>query len=104
MVPRGSIYTTIMELGPKRPSPLWFLGRNSIIVVYMNPLGYGSYHSLRYIPWYMKGYWKIRGIIIYHISYTLELKPLGDITIPKNHVKMHFGGKHPKIRDPPKSQ
>ena len=25
-LPRGSIYTTIMELGPKRPSLLWFLG------------------------------------------------------------------------------
>ena len=37
--PRGSIYTTIMELGPKRPSPLWFWGPNSIIVVYMDPLG-----------------------------------------------------------------
>ena len=37
--PRGSIYTTIMELGPKKPSPLWFLGPNSIIVVYMDPLG-----------------------------------------------------------------
>ena len=36
--PRGSIYTTIMELGPKRPSPLWLLGPNSIIVVYMDPL------------------------------------------------------------------
>ena len=30
-----------MELGPKRPSPLWFGGPNSIIVVevYMDPLG-----------------------------------------------------------------
>ena len=37
--PRGSIYTTIMELGPKRPSPLWLLGPNSIRVVYMDPLG-----------------------------------------------------------------
>ena len=37
--PRGSIYTTIMELGPIRPSPLWFWGPNSIIVVYMDPLG-----------------------------------------------------------------
>ena len=37
--PRGSIYTTIMELGPKRPSPLWFWGPNSILVVYMDPLG-----------------------------------------------------------------
>ena len=36
--PEG-IYTTIMELGPKRPSPLWVLGPNSIVVVYMYPLG-----------------------------------------------------------------
>ena len=28
------------ELGPKRPSPLWVLGPNSIIVVYMDPLGF----------------------------------------------------------------
>ena len=28
-----------MELGPKRPSPLWFGGPNSIIVVYRDPLG-----------------------------------------------------------------
>ena len=33
------IYTTIMELGPRRPSPLWLLGSNSIIVVCMDPLG-----------------------------------------------------------------
>ena len=39
-VPRGSIYTTIMELGSKRPSPLWFWGPNSIIVVHMDPLRY----------------------------------------------------------------
>ena len=38
-IPRGSIYTTIMELGPKRPSPLWFWGPNSTIVGYMDPLG-----------------------------------------------------------------
>ena len=37
--PRGSIYTTIMELGPKRPSLSWLWGPNSIIVVYMDPLG-----------------------------------------------------------------
>ena len=40
VLPRGSIYTTIMESGPKRPSPLWFWGPNSIMVVYMDPLGY----------------------------------------------------------------
>ena len=41
-IPRGSIYTIIiiMELGPKRPSPLWFRRPNSIIVVYMDPLGF----------------------------------------------------------------
>ena len=27
-----------MEFGPKRPSPLWFWGPNSIMVVYMDPL------------------------------------------------------------------
>ena len=39
-IPRGSIYTTTMELSPKRPSPLWSWGPNSIIVVYMDPLEY----------------------------------------------------------------
>ena len=33
------MYTTMMELGPKRPSPFWFLGPNSTMVVYMGPLG-----------------------------------------------------------------
>ena len=28
-----------MELGPQRPSPLWSLGPNSIIALYMDPLG-----------------------------------------------------------------
>ena len=28
-----------MELGLKRPSLLWFLGPNSIVVLYMEPLG-----------------------------------------------------------------
>ena len=28
-----------MELGPKRPSLLWFCGPDSILVVYMDPLG-----------------------------------------------------------------
>ena len=37
--PRGSIYTTIMELGPKRPSLLWFWEPNSIIGAYVDPLG-----------------------------------------------------------------
>ena len=34
-----SIYTAIMELDPNRPSPIWLLGPNSIIVVFMDPLG-----------------------------------------------------------------
>ena len=37
--PRGSIYTTIMELGPKNHNGEGLLGPNSIIVVYMDPLG-----------------------------------------------------------------
>ena len=37
--PRGPTYTTIVELGPKRPSLLWFWGPNSIVVVHMDPLG-----------------------------------------------------------------
>ena len=33
------MYTTIMESAPKRPSPLWFWGPNSITVVYVEFLG-----------------------------------------------------------------
>ena len=47
LIPRGSIYTTIMELGPKRPFILWFLGPNSIIVVYIVPLEIGFEECLR---------------------------------------------------------
>ena len=43
--PRGSMYTTIMELGPKRPSLLWFWGPNSKIVVFMDPLGIMSWFT-----------------------------------------------------------
>ena len=38
--PRGSIYTTIMELGPQNHNGYGLLGPNSIIVVYMDPLGF----------------------------------------------------------------
>ena len=37
--PRGSIYTTIMELGPKNHNGDGLLGPNSIVAVYMDPLG-----------------------------------------------------------------
>ena len=40
MFPRGSIYTTIMELGPQNHNGDGLLGPNSIIVVYMDPLGF----------------------------------------------------------------
>ena len=36
---RGSIYSTIMELGPKNHSGDGLWGPNSIMVVYMEPLG-----------------------------------------------------------------
>ena len=39
-----------MELAPKRPSPLWFWEPNSIIVVYMDPLGKDSI---------IKGTWEV---------------------------------------------
>ena len=35
--PIGSIHTTIMELGPKRPSLLWFRGPSALVVVYVDP-------------------------------------------------------------------
>ena len=34
-LPRGSIYTSIMEIGTERPSLFWFGGPNSIIGVYI---------------------------------------------------------------------
>ena len=37
--PKGSIYTTIMELGPKNHNMNGLLGPNSILVVYMDPSG-----------------------------------------------------------------
>ena len=36
---RGSIYTTILELGPQNHNGDGLLGLNSITVVYMDPLG-----------------------------------------------------------------
>ena len=38
-IPRGSIYTTIMELDPQSHDRNGLLGPNSILVVYMDPLG-----------------------------------------------------------------
>ena len=37
--PRGSIYTTVTEFGPQNHNGDGLLGLNSIIVVYMDPLG-----------------------------------------------------------------
>ena len=45
--PRGSIYTTIMELGPKNHNGDGLLGPNSIMVVYMDPLGKFDRASVR---------------------------------------------------------
>ena len=39
-IPRGPIYTTIMELGHQNHNGDGLLGANSIMVVYMDPLGY----------------------------------------------------------------
>ena len=37
--PRGSIYTTIRELGPKIPYCRRNYGPNSLMVIYVDPLG-----------------------------------------------------------------
>ena len=42
--PRGSIYTIVMELGPKNHNKVGLLGPTSIMVVYMDPLK--SLHKL----------------------------------------------------------
>ena len=39
LVPRGSIYTTIMELRPKNHNGDSLLGPNSIMVAYVDPVG-----------------------------------------------------------------
>ena len=39
ILPRGSIYTTIMELGPQNHNRDGLSVPNSIMVVYMDPLG-----------------------------------------------------------------
>ena len=41
-LPRGSIYTTTMELGSQNHKGDGLLGPNSITVVYMDPLGSSS--------------------------------------------------------------
>ena len=41
-LPRGSIYTTYGIRHQKKPSPLWFWGPNSIMVVYAGPSGLES--------------------------------------------------------------
>ena len=40
LMPRRSIHTTIMELGPPNHNGDGLLGPNSMIVVYMDPLGW----------------------------------------------------------------
>ena len=44
-IPRGSIYTTIMELGSQNHNRYGLLGPNSIMAVYMDPLGLSSFRS-----------------------------------------------------------
>ena len=61
-MPRGSIYTTIMEIGPQNHNGDGLLGPNSIIVVYMDPLGiylnirkltHDPYYDVTYIPLFL---------------------------------------------------
>ena len=49
LYPRGSIYTTIMELGPPNHNMDGLLGPNSTMVVYMDPVG--TTHRFLTEPW-----------------------------------------------------
>ena len=46
---RGSIYTTIMELGPKNHNGDGLLGSNSIMAVYMDCLGMQEFGLRAYV-------------------------------------------------------
>ena len=48
---RGSIYITIMELGPQNHNGDGLSGPNSIIVVYMDPLGMETASKVRSLSW-----------------------------------------------------
>ena len=54
-LPRGSIYNTIIELGAQNHNGDGLLGPNSIIVVYMDPLGWCAlspvFRALRVAVW-----------------------------------------------------
>ena len=41
-LPRGSIYSTVMVLGAQSHNMDGLLGPNSIMVLYMEPLGYNT--------------------------------------------------------------
>ena len=45
--PRGSIYPNYGIRPQKKPSPLWFWGPNSIMVVYVGPSGTVSFLDVR---------------------------------------------------------
>ena len=62
----GTIYTTIMELGLKRPSLLWFWGPNSIMAVYMDPLGSISHSGMGWFVDQTSGYFKLYSEYIPH--------------------------------------
>ena len=42
-MPRGSIYTPVLELGPQHHNRDGLVGPNSILVVYMDSLGYNHW-------------------------------------------------------------
>ena len=70
-MPRGSIHTTIMELGTERPSLLRFWGPNSIMVAYMDPLG-----PLGYIYIYTAPPTSFDSPLVYILRFRYTLHPL----------------------------
>ena len=71
-MPRGSAYTTIMELGPQNHNGDGLLGPNSIIVVYMDPLG--CYQLVKYYDLCVMGVGvNLRGLGLSEVSeYMIE--------------------------------
>ena len=71
--PRGSIYTTIRELGPKIPYYIeGIMGPSSLMVVYVDPLGNLGFGATRVLPGW-------RGILFFFlvVSGTVFMPHLG---------------------------
>ena len=90
-MPRGSIYITIMELGPQTNNGDGLSGANSIIVVYMDPLYRLRKQRLTAVPlWFPQ-------------SQTRKRRKTAEQTVPQtfqNPLIKEYTLNHIKFRDP----